>query len=55
MGIIFFLLPISVLLGVFALIGYFWGVKNGQFDDLDTPPLKVLFNDDEEKINKNSD
>ena len=47
MGIVFVLLPISLILAGVALMGYFWGVKSGQFDDLETPALRVLFDDEQ--------
>lgn len=49
MGIIYVLLPLSVLLACGALCGYFWAVKRGQFDDLDTPARRVLFDEDDSK------
>lgn len=48
MGIIFALLPLSILFAIGALVAYFWGVRSGQFDDLETPAMRILF-DDEEK------
>jgi cbb3-type cytochrome oxidase maturation protein len=45
MEIIYLLIPLSLtLLGV-AIWGFFWAVKSGQFDDLDSPGLSML--DDE--------
>ena len=42
MEIIYLLIPLSlVLLGV-AIWGFFWAVKSGQFDDLDSPELTML-------------
>ncbi|MCB0336653.1 MAG: cbb3-type cytochrome oxidase assembly protein CcoS, partial [Bdellovibrionales bacterium] len=37
MGIIFILIPLSILLAVIALVGFAYSAKSGQFDDLDTP------------------
>ena len=48
MNIIFVLLPISVLLALVFLVAYFWSLKWGQFDDLDTPALRMLFDETEE-------
>ena len=45
MEIIYLLIPLSLLLVGAALWAFFWAVKNGQFDDLDSPALDVL--DDE--------
>jgi cbb3-type cytochrome oxidase maturation protein len=42
MNAIVFLLPIALLLGaVFALL-FILAVKDGQFDDLDDPPERIL-------------
>ena len=49
MSIIFVLLPVSVFLGLVALIAYLWAVKQGQFDDLDTPAIRMIFDDPETK------
>jgi len=45
MSIIYVLIPLSVILMVFAISFFFWAVKNNQFDDLDTPALDVLDDD----------
>lgn len=46
MGILLLLVPISlVLLGV-AAWAFWWAVKRGQFDDLDTPALDILSDDE---------
>jgi len=47
MGMIYILLPASLVLAALALGGFIWAVKRGQFDDLDTPPLRGVFDDDE--------
>ncbi len=47
MNIIYVLIPLSIVLMVLALVFFFWAVKNGQFDDLDTPALDVLDDDQE--------
>ena len=47
MRILLLLVPISmVLLGV-AVWAFVWAVRRGQFDDLDTPALDILVDDDE--------
>ncbi len=48
MSIIYVLIPLSVILMVFAIGFFFWAVKNKQFDDLDSPALDIL-DDDEPK------
>jgi cbb3-type cytochrome oxidase maturation protein len=42
MNILLVLVPLSLLL-LLAMVGAFWwAVRNGQFEDLDTPPLDML-------------
>jgi cbb3-type cytochrome oxidase maturation protein len=50
MKIIYLLIPLSLLLLSFAIWAFFWAVRNGQFDDLDTPALDVL--DDADRTTK---
>ena len=45
MIIIYFLIPISLLMFCVALWLFFWAVKNGQFDDLEAPAYKIIFED----------
>lgn len=47
MDILFFLIPIAVLLAC-AIVGlFFWAVRSGQFDDLEGPAHRILFDDDD--------
>lgn len=47
MGIIYVLIPISILLGAIALAAFIYSAKSGQYDDLDTPAKKLLFPDED--------
>jgi len=40
------MVPISVLLLALAIWAFVWAVKRGQFDDLDTPALDILVDED---------
>ncbi|MFO1504950.1 MAG: cbb3-type cytochrome oxidase assembly protein CcoS [Steroidobacteraceae bacterium] len=42
MNILLLLIPLSLVLLVVMIAAFVWAVRNGQFDDLDTPPLDVL-------------
>ncbi|MGB0846016.1 MAG: cbb3-type cytochrome oxidase assembly protein CcoS [Thiolinea sp.] len=46
MTIIYLLIPLSLILTAAAIGAFFWAVRSGQFDDMHTPALKIL--DDEE-------
>ena len=42
MRILVILIPISLILLGVAIWAFIWAVRRGQFDDLDTPALDVL-------------
>ncbi len=46
MNILLALIPISLLLLGAAVWAFVWAVKKGQYDDLDTPALDILIDDD---------
>lgn len=45
MEVIFIVLPLAIVLAAIALAAFFWAVHKGQFDDLDTPAHRALFED----------
>ncbi|MFN0058469.1 MAG: cbb3-type cytochrome oxidase assembly protein CcoS [Planctomycetota bacterium] len=42
MSVIFVLLPLSLLVAAGFVAAFVWAVGHGQFDDLETPGLRVL-------------
>ncbi len=46
MNIILLLIPISLVLLGIGIWAFFWAVNHAQFDDLDTPSLTPLAEDD---------
>ena len=46
MNILYFLIPLGLLLLVAAVAAFFWAVGSGQFDDMDTPAWRVVMDDD---------
>lgn len=46
MSVIYIALPVAILLAVFALLAFAWTVREGQLDDLDTPPIRMLHDDE---------
>ncbi|MBF0276582.1 MAG: cbb3-type cytochrome oxidase assembly protein CcoS [SAR324 cluster bacterium] len=54
MSIVYVLLPASLLLGGGALGLFIWALKTGQFDDLQTPAYRILFEEDEVPVDKKS-
>ncbi|MCE2790857.1 MAG: cbb3-type cytochrome oxidase assembly protein CcoS [Planctomycetota bacterium] len=45
MSVIFIALPIALLLGALAVAGFVTTVSEGQYDDLETPPQRMLCDD----------
>lgn len=46
MEAIYLLIPISLVLLLVALAGFYWAVHSGQFDDLDSPAMDILDDED---------
>jgi cbb3-type cytochrome oxidase maturation protein len=44
---IFVLLPLALLIAAIAVGFFVWAARTGQFDDLETPAVRILFDDDE--------
>ena len=44
---IFVLLPLALLIAAVAAGFFVWAARSGQFDDLDTPPVRILFDDEQ--------
>lgn len=53
MIIIAILVGISLCIGLIFLSIFFWNVKSGQYDDLYTPSVRMLFGDGDD-IDENS-
>ena len=47
MSVIFIVLPLAIALAAIALSGFAWAVRGGQFDDLDTPAVRIIIDDDD--------
>lgn len=47
MSVVYIALPIALLLAVAGVIAFIWAVRSGQLDDLETPSLRILGDDDE--------
>ncbi len=45
MSIVYVLLPVALLLAIAGVIAFIWSVRQGQYDDLETPAMRVLHED----------
>lgn len=46
MSVIYIALPVALLLALAAAVAFAACVRGGQFDDLETPPMRMLYDDD---------
>jgi len=46
MNILYFLVGCSVVMALIFLGAFVWSLKNGQHDDVVTPGMRVLFDDE---------
>ena len=46
MNILYLLIPLGLVLLGLAVAAFFWAVRAGQFDDLDSPAMSVVMDDD---------
>jgi cbb3-type cytochrome oxidase maturation protein len=46
MNILFLLIPLGLVLVMIMVASFFWATKSGQFDDLQTPAVQILLDDD---------
>ncbi|MBK9494822.1 MAG: Cytochrome oxidase maturation protein cbb3-type [Alphaproteobacteria bacterium ADurb.BinA280] len=48
MSVLIYLVPVSLILLGLAFWAFWWAVKRGQFDNLDTPAIDILTSDERE-------
>lgn len=49
MGVLYFLIPLALVVVAVAIAAFRWALANGQFDDLDTPSVRLLTDDARER------
>jgi cbb3-type cytochrome oxidase maturation protein len=47
MSVVYVLLPVATLMAAAGVAAFIWAVRRGQFDDLDTPAMRILHEDEE--------
>jgi cbb3-type cytochrome oxidase maturation protein len=48
------LIPVALFLGGIGLIGFYWSMRSGQFEDLDGASMRILI-DDQDAITPDDD
>jgi len=44
--VLYLLVPLALLTGGAAVVAFVWATRTGQLDDLETPALRILHDDD---------
>lgn len=50
MTVLYLILPLALLFAAIAVAAFAWTVRSGQLDDVDTPPRRILFDDERAAI-----
>ena len=46
MSVFYVLVPVALLLAGAGVLAFRWAVRDGQFDDVETPALRMLLDDE---------
>jgi len=52
MEILYLLIPLTLVFVALGLAIFFWAVKSGQYEDLEGPAHRILFDDERVKISR---
>lgn len=55
MEILIFLVPLASVVVVVAVWAFIWALRRGQFDDLDSPAWRIVFDDQEQQRKADTD
>jgi cbb3-type cytochrome oxidase maturation protein len=50
MDILFFIIPLSLVLVILIGAAFLWAVRSGQFEDMEGPAHRILMDDDETDV-----
>ncbi len=46
MTVLFVLVPLALVIAGSAVVAFLWAARDGQLDDLETPAMRILEDDD---------
>lgn len=46
MSVLYVLVPLALLLAGIAVLAFRWAVRDGQFDDVETPAFRILLDEE---------
>lgn len=54
MSVLYIVIPLAILIASAAIAAFVWAVRGEQFDDLNTPAIRILHDDEELRPSKAS-
>lgn len=54
MNVLILLIPIALAIGIAFVVAFIWATSSGQYDDLETPPVRILLDDTETDSQKSN-
>ncbi len=46
MSVIYLVFPLALILAAVAVAAFIWATRSGQFDDMETPAMRMLHDDE---------
>ncbi|MBX2819556.1 MAG: cbb3-type cytochrome oxidase assembly protein CcoS [Rhodothermaceae bacterium] len=46
MTVLYFLVPLALILAGASVAAFLWAVRSGQFEDTETPAIRILLDDE---------
>ncbi|AVQ13595.1 Cytochrome oxidase maturation protein, cbb3-type [Leptospira santarosai] len=50
MNALYLTIPMAMLMALGALLAFLWSLKSGQYEDIEGPKYRMLFDDEESNI-----
>lgn len=47
MTVLYFLIPLAIVMMIIAVLFFLWTIRSGQYEDLDGPAYRILMDDDD--------
>ncbi len=55
MTVLYFLIPLAIVMMIIAVLFFLWTIRSGQYEDLDGPAYRILMDDDDPLVPRKGD
>lgn len=49
MSVVYVVLPVAIVLAIGFVAAFIWATRSGQYDDMDSPAVRMLHDEDESR------